>query len=235
MKAKDVMTTKVISVTTDTSVEDVAALLLGHGISGVPVADQGGAVVGIVSEGDLMRRPEIGTEAGRGARSWLSLFSDVDEKVKAYVRSHGHRAGDVMSREVISVHEDTPLGEIARQLEKHRIKRVPVLRDGRLVGIVSRANLVQALSAVERHVPEPPEEDRELRARVENAVRAAGVQTSFLNVIVQNGQVEVWGAVESQIERKAVQVALEEVVPTDRVTYHLGLLPERVRALMGAG
>jgi CBS domain-containing protein len=232
MRAKDVMTTEVFSVTIDTSVEDVAALLLRQGISGVPVTDQGGAVVGIVSEGDLMRRPEIGTEDGRGASSWLSLLSDVDEKVKTYVRSHGHRAGDVMSREVISADEDTPLGDIARQLEKHRIKRVPVLRDRRLVGIVSRANLVQALSAVEGHAPEPPEEDRELRVRVEKAVRGAGVQMNFLNVIVHDGQVEIWGAVESRIERDAVRVALEETVPPDRVTYHMGLLPERMRSMM---
>lgn len=229
MKAKDVMTTEVVTVAADTAVEDIARLMVRRGISGVPVIDEDDAVLGIVSEGDLIRRPEIGTEA---ASSWLSLFSDLDDRARAYLRSHGRRAADVMSRGVMAVEEDTPLRDIARLLEKRRMKRVPVLRDGRLVGIVSRANLVQALAAVERHAPEPPEDDRELRVRILRAVREAGVRTDFLNVIVDNRRVEVWGAAESETEREALKLAVEGVMPRDWVAYHVGLLPDHLRASM---
>ncbi len=232
MKAGDVMITEVVSVTTDTPVEEIATLMMRHAVSGLPVTDEHGGVVGIVSEGDLIRRPEIGTDEGNGGAGWLALFTDAEAQSRAFVRSHGRRAGDVMTREVVSVNEDTPLIEVARLLEKHHIKRVPVMRSGQLVGIVSRANLVQALAAVERNAPELPADDRDLRVRVMEALHTAGVHTSFLNVVVHDGEVEVWGAAESDTQMDAVRVAVENLVPRERVTLHIGPLPARMRAMM---
>ncbi|WP_435099456.1 CBS domain-containing protein [Arhodomonas sp. AD133] len=232
MKAEDVMVTEVVSVTADTPVEEIARLMMKHAVSGLPVTDEQGGVVGIVSEGDLIRRPEIGTDEGSRRAGWLSLFTDAEAQSRAFVRSHGRRADDVMTRDVVSVDEDTPLIEVARLLEKHHIKRVPVTRSGQLVGIVSRANLVQALAAVERYAPELPADDRDLRVRVLEALHAAGVRTSFLNIVVHGGEVEVWGAAESDTQRDAVRVAVENIVPPERVTLHIGLLPTRLRAMM---
>src|SRR5690606_8514615 len=140
MQASDVMSTPVISVTEDTSVAEVARLLLRHGISAMPVLGANGRLLGIVSEGDLVRRVESGTE--REASWWLRLFGDSEERVRDYAKTHGRRVTDVMTREVTTVNEDASLPEIAALLERRRIKRVPVMRGGEVVGIVSRANLL---------------------------------------------------------------------------------------------
>lgn len=232
MKASDVMTRDVVCVYEDTPVEEIARLMLRNGISGVPVTDREGMILGIVSEGDLLRRPEIDTDYQRPASVLRSLFEESDAGPRAFVRSHGHRASDVMSANPLTVHEDTSLREVAALLEKHRIKRVPVVQDRQVVGIVSRANLVQALAAVSRHVPEPPKEDRALRDRILQAIQRTGVPTSVLNVIVWDGGVEVWGTVDSEVEHEAVRLAVEEVIPAERVTYRLGRLPAYVRAMM---
>src|SRR6516164_9084416 len=126
-------------------VKAVANMLVANGISAVPVVAIDGSVVGIISEGDLMRRAVSGAERKRSW--WLETFSSAEQLMAEFVKAHGRKAKDVMTRRVISVDPDTSLQEIANLLEKHGIKRVPVLKDGRLVGIVSRANLVQALRA----------------------------------------------------------------------------------------
>lgn len=154
MRAVDVMTTKVITVDPDASVLAVAKLLSEQAISGVPVVDAAGQLVGIVSEGDLLHRVETGTErhrgeplAGRRRSWWLETIGSPRELARDFLKSHGRTAADVMTREVISVTETAELADVAMLLETKRIKRVPVLRDGKLVGIVSRANLVRALAA----------------------------------------------------------------------------------------
>lgn len=140
MQAKDVMTAPVVTAETDTSVAAVAERLLERRISAMPVVDADGRVVGVVSEGDLMHRGESGGERHRSW--WLALIASAEERSRDYVKNHGLRASDVMTRDPVTVGEDATLEEIAALLETHRIKRVPVLRDGRLVGIVSRANLL---------------------------------------------------------------------------------------------
>jgi CBS domain-containing protein len=210
MQAKDVMTTKIVTVRPDARVDHIAALLLERRISGVPVVDAEGRIVGIVTEGDLMRRPEMGTERHRGW--WLRLFGDERERAAEYARAHGSRAEQVMTRNVITVTEETPLGEIARLLEEHRIKRVPVVRDGKLVGIVSRANLLHGLAALP--APAPPErlvDDRAIRDEVVRALDREGWTHGPLNVTVTNGVVELWGLVESEEQRLAIVVADENV------------------------
>ena len=229
MKARDVMTPEIISVAPETPVKEVAETMMKYRISGVLVLDQAGSLVGVVTEGDLLRRPEIGSDGGRRNHSLLSLFEPADRRPADYVRSHGQRAENVMTREVITVDEETSVAEVARLLERRRIKRVPVLRDGRAVGIVSRANLVQALAAVSARSPEPPKEDRKLRDRIMEVFSDAGIDARFLNVIAHEGRVELWGTVRSEAELNAVRVAVEDVLPADRVDSHVTILPESLR------
>src|SRR5690349_7685039 len=149
MRAEDIMTTDVITVAPETSVQDLAVLLANHGISGVPVVDAANHLAGLVSEGDLLHRTETGTErrTQRRRARWLDVFFASDrDSARDYVRSHARIVRDVMTRDVITVAETTELAEIANLLETKRIKRVPVVRDGKVVGIVSRANLVRALA-----------------------------------------------------------------------------------------
>jgi len=168
MRAMDVMTTGVITVDPDMSVQAVAKLLFERGISGVPVVDAADRLVGIVSEGDLLHRVETGTErvAGRRRSWWLDTIASDQELARDYVKSHGRTAKDVMTREVIAVTEATDLAEVAMLLETKRIKRVPVLRDGKLVGIVSRANLVRALAMITSDPADAATDDRTIRAEL---------------------------------------------------------------------
>src|SRR5215471_12390610 len=165
MRAMDVMTTAVVTVGPDTAVQDLAKLLSESGISGVSVVDNG-HLVGIVSEGDLMRRAETGTERRTARRRWRWFDAGLEE-ARDYVKSHGRTVRDILTREVISVGEEADLAEVATLMETKRIKRLPVLRDGRLVGIISRANLVRALAAIDR-APDTgvAGSDRDIRAKL---------------------------------------------------------------------
>lgn len=222
------MTAPVITVTAEASVPDVARLLLERHISAVPVVDGGGILLGVVSEGDLIRRAEAGTQ--RHASWWLSLVSDPEDDARDWLKSHGRRAGDVMTRNVIVVTEDTPVPEIAELLERHRIKRVPVVRDGCVVGIVSRANLLQALVARPAASPvETTGDDRALREAVFEAVRATGSRTVYVNVLVTEGVAHLWGMAHSQAERDAMRAAAESVPGVKRVEERIALLPHGPR------
>ena len=145
MKASDVMVSDVITVHADDTVQKAAKVLLDHRISGVPVVDPAGHLVGMLSEGDLMRRSEIGTE--KRASWWLKLFSIPDIEARDFVKAHALKVADVMTRQVVTASESHTLGEVASLLEKHGIKRVPIVRDGTVIGIVSRANLLQAFAS----------------------------------------------------------------------------------------
>ncbi len=222
MQAKDVMTTTVVTVPPDARVEHIAALLLEQSISGVPVVDADGRLLGIVTEGDLMRRPEIGTERHRGW--WLRLFGDERERASEYARAHGSQAADVMTRNVVTVREETSVGEIARLLEEHRVKRVPVVRGDKVVGIVSRANLLQVLAA--RPAPPPSErwiDDRAIRDEVLRSLDREGMTARGpLNVTVTHGVVELWGLVEAEEERLAIRIAAQNVPGVVAVKDNLG-------------
>jgi CBS domain-containing protein len=146
MRALDIMTTSVITATPDMTIPDAAKRLADNHISGMPVVDEKGKVVGIVSEGDLLRPAETGTGARR--RSWwLELLASNREVAATYVKEHARSVGEVMNHHVISISENMPLKEIAEILERRHIKRVPVMKSGVLVGIVSRANLIRALAS----------------------------------------------------------------------------------------
>lgn len=224
MQARDVMTTPVLTVTTDVTVREVARLLLERRISAVPVVDDKGILLGIVSEGDLIRRADSGTERHRSW--WLGLVSDPEDDARSYLKSHGLRAGDVMTRNVVVATEDMPIPEIADLLEKHRIKRVPVLRDGCVVGIVSRANLLQALIAQPvRSALSTTNDDRALREAVFRAVQATGSRTIYVNVLVTGGVAHLWGMAHTEAERDAMRVAAETVPGVKSVEERISVLP----------
>ncbi len=208
MKASDVMVTNVISVAPNACVQDVAHILLKNHISAVPVVDADGAIVGIVSEGDLMRRAETGTLRRRPW--WLAVLTGREGLAAEYVKEHSRKVADIMTRNVVTVQPDTPLAEVAAILEKNRIKRVPVVKNGKIVGIVSRANLLQALASMRKEIEGVTPSDSVIRERVIEKLKAEPwARPSLINVIVQNGTVDLWGVVDSQTEKKAVRVAAE--------------------------
>ena len=222
MNAADVMVSKVITVRPDTSVREIAEILLANRISAVPVVDENDAPVGIVSEGDLIHRVETGTELHRSW--WLEFLTGKNVLARDFVKSHARKAADVMTHPVIAVTPDTPLGELASLLEKHRIKRVPVVKDGRIVGIVSRANLVQALVSL-GNVPaaDAAVEDSALHDNLLAQLRLQPWWTDHVNVIVRNGTVELWGVVESEAERDAIRIAVEVTPGVHKIANNLGI------------
>lgn len=220
MKAADIMTARVISARPDVSVGALAALMGDNGISAVPIVDADDRVVGIVSEGDLVRRSETGTERRRGW--WLRAFAEPQTLAAEYVKAHGRKAADVMTREVISVSEDTPVADIVDLLERHRIKRVPVLRDGKLVGVVSRANLVRALAAMPAPRPELAADDAAIRAQLADELKRRGFGYAVTaDVIVTEGAVHLWGFYDTPSERQAIRVAAEGIPGVREVVDHL--------------
>lgn len=224
MQAKDIMTVNVISVSKDTPIHDIVGLLLKHRISAVPVVDEIGAVVGIVSEGDLLSDEGV-SRSGVDHPWWLvAVFSGgtvTYEKVR-----YGAAAG-VMTRNVVTVEEDTPLPEIAELLERRHIKRVPVVANGKLVGIVSRANLLHGLASiiVEHHEP-GAEKDRHLRNELLNALLdRPELESVLINVIVRDGKVRLWGVVESDDEVAAAAKVVEGLPGVTSVENNLNLGP----------
>jgi CBS domain-containing protein len=212
MKARDVMVRNVITVGPDAMVQDIARLLLERHVSAVPVVGKDGALIGIISENDLMRRPESGTQRHRAW--WLQMMTAREVLAKEFSRSHAMRAEDVMTRRVITARPDTLLRDIADLLEKHRIKRVPIVDEGKLVGIVSRANLLQALASSPRsNATAVSASDDSIRDIVVMKLdEQPWAQTSLVNVIVHAGTVDLWGIVSSEAEKDAMRV-VAEVVP----------------------
>ena len=227
MQAQDVMTRTVISVEADTDVGEIAKRLVENRISAVPVLDSSKKLVGIVSEGDLMRRPESGMD--RRPSWWLSLILLPEEQARRYVKTHGRHARDVMTNRVITVDENTSLETVADVLEKHRIKRAPVIRDGIVVGIVSRADLLHGLIARQTG-PGAPIEDRAIKHAIENALIDAGVMGRRLNIVVSGGVVHVWGTVITPDEKEAVRVSVENAPGVRGVRDNVTALPPDERA-----
>ena len=208
MKAEDVMVSTVITVGVNASIGEVAAILLNNHISAAPVVDEKGELVGIVSEGDLMRRPEIGTTKRHSW--WLELISNKWASATEYIKSHSRKVADVMTRDLITAKPDTPLGDIAGLLERNQIKRVPIVEGGKLVGIVSRANILQALSSATRKLPSlMTADDSELRKKVVSRMASEPWRPTMLTVTVQDRTVDLWGLVHSVEQKKAAQLAAE--------------------------
>ena len=208
MNAADVMVTNVITVGPDACLQDVAHLFLTNRISAAPVVGTDGKFLGIVSEGDLMRRAEAGT--GRRRSWWLSLLTGREVLAAEYIKEHSRKVADVMTREVITAAPQTSLRDIANILEKNGIKRVPIVDGGKIIGIVSRANLLQALASLRNQIEGGEPDDARIREGIVERLKAEPwSRPSLINVIVQEGTVELWGIVDSPVERKAVRVAAE--------------------------
>jgi len=224
MRAMDVMTSEVITVGQNTSVQTVAKLLAERGISAVPVVDRENRVIGMVSEGDLLHRAETGTERRRSW--WLDMMASTNKLAGDYVKSHSGKVRDVMTRDVISVTETTPVADIAILLETNRIKRVPVVRDGKLVGIVSRANLVRALGMTINEPSSTEADDRTIRDKLLAELKAQRwAEVSPANVTVKDGIVHLWSSYLSEQEKRALVVAAENTPGVRRVEDHMRPVP----------
>jgi CBS domain-containing protein len=211
MRAIDVMVRDVVTVRPNTDVADAIKLLSEHDVSALPVVDKASYQVGMLSEADLIHRTEIGTEKHRPW--WLEAVTGATTLAEEFAKSHGKKVGEVMTTGVISVTEETPLSEIAALFERKRIKRVPVVKDGKLFGIVSRSNLIQALASVVGNIDQHDETDRRIRLDLLSRLREQS-WTDFgsRNITVSDRVVHLWGLVGSEAERKAL-LALAEGVP----------------------
>jgi CBS domain-containing protein len=217
----------VLSISAKASVFDAAELLIGAGVSAAPVVDKDDRIVGIVSEADLMRRAEIGTEP---KHSFLGrLFADDAATAAEYTAFHSRHVADVMTAKVVTVDEDASLGTAAGLMEKHKVKRLPVVRDGEVVGIVSRANLLQALLSREPATEGAVRSDEEIRRDVQAEVAKQAWKSPWTtNVVVNAGIVHLWGFVQSEPVLKAYRVAAENVAGVRKVKNHMRRMPTAV-------
>jgi CBS domain-containing protein len=221
IKASDVMARHVVTVEPDAPIAKAVRLMLQNRISGLPVVDGKGKLVGIVTEGDFLRRTETGTELMR-RRHWLEFLLGPGPLAKEYVRTRARRVDEVMTPDVVTVDEDAPVNEIVRRMEQRGIKRVPVVREGLVVGIVSRINLLHALAAVLGEAPAVPVEDTVLRERVLAEIEKQNWAPRIgIDVSVHNGVVELWGTILDERVRLAFRVAAENVPGVKAVQDHL--------------
>lgn len=218
MQVRDVMTQRVISAGPEESILTAARLMLQNRISGVPVVDPKGALVGIVTEGDFLRRGEIGT--ARRRPKWLEFLIGPGRLAEEYVHSAGRKVREVMTPDPCTVREDDTLETVVELMERHRIKRLPVMRDGRMVGIVSRANLMHALASLSREAPPPVGDDVDIRDRIIAAL-AQHRWAIAINVVVKNGIADVFGTITDEREREACIVTVENVPGVKAVHDHL--------------
>ena len=218
MKVRDVMTPRVISIETGASITRAVRLMLQNRISGLPVVGPKGELVGMVTEGDFLRRGELGTQRRRNR--WLEFLIGPGRLADEYVHTRGRKVEEVMTREPITVTQDTPLDEVVRLMERHRIKRLPVLREGELGGIVTRANIMHALVSLAAETKAPAGDDATIHEQI---LVECGKQSwaPMANVVVRNGVVELWGTITDDRERAAIIVASENVPGVKAVHDHL--------------
>lgn len=225
MRASDIMTTNIITAEPDMSIQHAAGMMVFAGISGMPVVDESGKLLGMITEGDLMHRAEIGTGVRQRAW-WLEMVASTAELASQYVREHARKVKDVMSTNVTTVTESCPVGDIAEILERRKIKRVPVMRDGKIVGVVSRSNLIRALVTMAPEVPSSAENgDHAIREDVLASMKGQPWAMARENVIVENGVVHLWGPVVGAEEGHAIRVAAENTPGVKDVIVHFGQAP----------
>ncbi|HSH06178.1 MAG TPA: CBS domain-containing protein [Burkholderiales bacterium] len=222
MKVRDVMTPNVVSVRADMTVPEIAKLMLERRISAVPVVDDREHVVGVISEGDLIRRPELGTDRPRSR--WLRFFMSDEERAHDYIKTHGLHARDVMSRPVVSVSPEASLTDVVNLMTARHIKRVMVLEQHKLAGVVTRTDLLRALHAREALPTEAvPQNDAGIRTHILKTIDdQPWAASAIINVQVTDGTAYLWGVVDSDEQRKAILVAVEGVPGVRAIEDHLG-------------
>jgi CBS domain-containing protein len=219
MRARQVMTTPVITVRTDATILEAADIMLRQHISGLPVVNESGKLVGIVSEGDFIRRSELGTQRKRGR--WLQLFVGPNKVASEFVHEQGRKVGEIMTPDPTAVREDSSLDEIVLLMERKNIKRLPVMRGDRLVGIVTRANLLQALASLARIVPDPTIDDDHIREAVIASLEKTDWGPNGLSIVVRNGIVQLSGIILNFGAREATIVVAENTPGVIEVHDHL--------------
>ena len=223
MQARDVMTRGIISVDPNATVLQAARLMLQHHISGLPVVDAAGKLVGVLSEGDFLRRQETGTDRRRSR--WLEFLTGPGRMAADYSHSHGRKVAEVMTADVQSVDENTSLEDVVRLMEKHRIKRVPVMRGGALVGIVTRSNLMHAMVSLAHAAPPLAKGDTAIRERMLAIMQhETWAPLAMTNVVVRDGVVKLWGVIIDERQREALKVAAENIPGVKAVDDHLTLV-----------
>lgn len=221
MLARDIMVAPVITVQPSASVQSVAELFVARGISGAPVVDAQGKLVGMISESDLLHRVETGSERRRSR--WLTFLTDDSTLAEDYVRARASKVKDVMTRNVITASPATPVHEIATLLESKRIKRVPIVENNEIVGLVSRANLVQALAGA-RKTLEIPLSDSQIRKQLlDHLAQQPWAAGMTLNVTVEGGVVSLWGMVPSTPQRTAIRIAAESITGVTAVNDYIAV------------
>ena len=219
MRAHQIMTHSVATVAPDATILEAANIMLQRHVSGLPVVDAAGKLVGVVSEGDFIRRSEIGTQRKRGR--WLKFLLGTSAAATDYVRENGRKVSEVMTSDPITIAEDTSLEEIVKTMETNHVKRLPVMKDGKLVGIVSRANLLQAVAGLARDVPDPTADDDHIRRRIIAAIEKNDWSPFGLNVIVRDGIVHLSGVITDENSRQASIVAAQNVSGVKKIHDHL--------------
>jgi CBS domain-containing protein len=219
MRAHQIMTRSVATVAPDATIVDAANIMLGRHISGLPVVDASGKLVGIVSEGDFIRRTEIGTGRSRGR--WLQFILGPGKSASDFVHEHGRRIAEVMTESPVTITEDTSLADIADLMERKNVKRLPVLRGDEVVGMITRANLLQAVASLAHQIPDPTADDDHIRSRIVHAIEKTDWCPSGLNVIVRDGIAHLSGVILEEEARQAAVVAAENVEGVTKVHDHL--------------
>ncbi len=220
MLAADVMTRNVISIAPEATVEDAAKLMLARGISGLFVVDKAGDLAGVITEGDLLRRDELGTERHRPW--WLRLLVSPSRQAEDFTRANARHVRDVMVQDVISVADDTALEAVVAVMEKNGIKRVPVTKEGRVVGVVSRSDLLRALVGRMRDAAPLDTSDTAVRTAILDALdHQSWAPMTTLNVTATAGVVDIWGTITSESERSAIRVIAENTPGVKQVHDHM--------------
>jgi CBS domain-containing protein len=219
MRTHQIMTRKVITVGTATPIADAANIMLAKHVSGLPVVDETGKLVGIVSQGDFIRRAEIGTQRKRGR--WLKFLLGPGTVASDFVHERGRKVGEIMTLDPCTVTEDATLEDVVQLMEHNNIKRLPVMRGDQLVGIVTRSNLLQAVAELARDVPDPTADDDHIRNHIITSIEKADWAPFGLSVLVRNGNVHLSGVITNEKARQAAIVAAENVSGVKKVHDHL--------------
>ena len=223
MRAHQIMTPQVIAVSPDTTIVEAVNIMLQYHISGLPVVDAAGRLVGIISEGDLVRRAETGTEHKRGR--WLTFLAGVDRIAAEFAHEHGRKVGEIMTQDPYTVTEGTPLDQVVQLMESKNIKRLPVMRADRMVGIITRSDFLATVASLARIAPGPSADDDHIRTQIMAAIARAPWRPCRLNVTVHDGIVSLNGVVKEESARKAAIIAAENVAGVKKVQDYLCRAP----------